>query len=127
MYGDAHTSCCRPAPITLHNRLEDGDVGAVEDRVGRVAERRPAVAHVRVQVTLDAAGVVLERIRRADGAHVDREVGERARGQAAAPSAGFGTPNRRAVALNKLAVPSERVLAAVKHGRFVHRAHAATV
>ena len=106
--------------VALHNRLEDLDVGTVDDGVGGVAQRHPPLTDASVEVPLHAARVVLERVGRPHGADVDREVGERTRLDAAATRSGPASePDGTPVRSDGLAVAAQGGLRAVEEGRLL--------
>lgn len=63
--------------VSLDNSLEELDIGAVEDGRGRIAQRRPVRADVRIQIPDQASRIVSRWIRVYETAHVDRVVDKR--------------------------------------------------
>ena len=123
MDGHAQVGSLRIPPIRLQDGLEDLDIGRVEDGVGGVPQRRPLGADGRVEVALEAARVVLERVAHARRAEVDGVVDERAAGDAAAAAAGLGAEADRGVVLrNGGAVAAQRGRGAVEERRLLDAA-----
>jgi hypothetical protein len=108
VYSNADARRLTPPTISLHYSLEDLDILAIEDGHGGVAQRRPLVADVVVEVTLYASRIVAQRSTASIWAKIDRIVGERrALLEAAAARPGFSPTDCSAVALDKLAIAAK--------------------
>lgn len=118
VHGEPPLARVGPAEVPLQVGLEEGDVGALGDGLGRVPEGGPLRADLRVEVALEAPRVVRQGVAGRVGAEVHRVVYKGALGHAPAPAAAreHGVA-AAATAGNLFAVGSHGGFGAVEYGR----------
>jgi hypothetical protein len=120
VHTDAYVHCFWYATITLDDGLEDFNVCTAEDRIRRVTKGCPLDADIGIEISLDTARVVLQRVGRPDWAEIDREVCEWCSLlQTASARAGLCTTDGSTMAGDVFTVTTERCLTSIEHWGFV--------